>query len=76
MRAFRRYLLWSGALIALSTLWLAGCAAQGLMVAPKPTPAAPSPIAQQAPSPTPTPGPLSLLLLHTNDTAGELEPCG
>lgn len=63
--------------LMIAALLLVGCAAQEASETTQPTPGEPPLTASRGQeSPTPTPGPLSLVILHTNDTAGELDPCG
>lgn len=55
---------------------LSACAPAGPVSTPQPTPDAPSPTAAPSPSPTSAPDPFFLTILHTNDVAGEIDPCG
>ena len=72
----RKALLINGFLGLLLVAAVGACAPAGPVASPQPTPAAPSPTSAPTPAPTATSGPFSLTILHTNDVAGEIDPCG
>lgn len=70
--------------LILISVWLVACASSGPspsgsvtplgpLYAPQSTPAGLTPTLQP---PTPTLGPFNLVILHTNDVMGEIDPCG
>ena len=62
-------------------LLVVACAPAGSVSAPQPTPLGPrsNPVPLGPPEPPRSLAPsepLALMILHTNDTAGEIDPCG